>query len=665
MILGHIIIKKNNNIINYKGGGAMTSKKRIPNRLVHEKSPYLLQHAYNPVDWFPWSEEAFAKAKSEDKPVFLSIGYSTCHWCHVMEREVFEKHEAASILNDNFVNIKVDREERPDIDHIYMEACQAMTGRGGWPLTIFMTPDKKPFFCGTYFPLTQFKHLISTVIDLWENNRGDVLQTSETVLSYLSQTSHWDTNVQFNEAASHKAYTQLYKSFDTDYGGFGSEPKFPSPHTLMFLKRYAEAFKEKEAARMAEKTLVGMFLGGIFDHIGGGFCRYSTDRKYLIPHFEKMLYDNAMLAIAYTEAGMFDVGRRTLDFCMNELWAPEGAFYTALDADSEGVEGKFYLFTPKEIESILGPRDSKRFCELYDITNKGNFEGSNIPNLIKTGFLSGTDEQFASSCRQAVYKERSKRIPPARDEKILLSSNSLMISALSIAGRMMGEKKYITTALAVTDFIRDNMLREGRLYGVYREGLQRHPATSDDYAYFAWALYNLHQSTLDDNWLEQCKRVCESMMDLFMDDDGLLWLSGNDVTDLPLRAKNTYDGALPAGVSIAAEVFLKLYLLGGQKKYHNAYQKITAALAAELNEFPTAHTALLSASLLELRGGVKVELPANNAKFRYVLAEYHPFAVFRENSERQNSAIVCTREMCLTPVTNPDSLSSVIDRRAN
>lgn len=409
---------------------------------------------------------------------------------------------------------------------------------------------------------------------------------------------------------------------------------------------------------MAEKTLKSMFLGGLFDHIGGGFCRYSTDRKYLVPHFEKMLYDNAMLAIAYTEAGMYDIARRTLDFCMNELWAPEGAFYTAFDADSEGVEGKYYLFTPKEIENILGTHDSKRFCELYDITKKGNFEGSNIPNLIKTGFLSGSDEEFARICRQKIYEERLKRIPPARDEKILLSSNSLMISALAAAGRMMNEEKYTTAALSVTDFIRDNMLREGRLYSVYRDGLLRHLATSDDYAYFAWALFNLHQATLDENWLEQSKRVCESMMDLFMDDDGLLWLSGNDVTDLPVKAKNTYDGALPSGVSVAAEVFLKLYLIGGEEKYHNAYNKITAALAAELNTFPTAHTALLSASLLELKGGVKVDIP-DNAKFRYVLSEYHPFAVFRENPN-QTFATVCKDNACLPPVTDPDSLSSVI-----
>lgn len=635
------------------------STSKQANRLIHEKSPYLLQHAYNPVDWYPWGEEAFGRAREEDKPIFLSIGYSTCHWCHVMEREVFEKHEAAAILNDNFICIKVDREERPDVDHIYMEACQAMTGRGGWPLSVFMTQDKKPFFCGTYFPLIQFKQIISAIIELWKNNRDEILETSEKVISHLRQDPYGDIDIKFNEAASHKAYIQLNKAFDTEYGGFGTEPKFPSPHTLMFLKRYSEAFKEKEAAGMAEKTLTGMFLGGIFDHIGGGFCRYSTDRKYLVPHFEKMLYDNAMLAIAYTEAGMFDVARRTLDFCMNELWAPEGGFYTALDADSEGVEGKFYLFTPKEIESILGAQDARRFCELYDITQKGNFEGSNIPNLIKTGVLSGADEEFASACRKIVYKERQKRPPLARDDKILLSSNSLMISALSIAGRMMREEKYTTAALSVTDFIRDNMIKQGRLYGVYREGLQRHPATSDDYAYFAWALYNLHQATLDDNWLDQSRRVCESMMELFMDSDGLLWLSGNDVTDLPVKAKNTYDGALPSGISVAAEVLLRLYFIGGEEKYHSAYSKITAALAAELNTYPTAHTALLSASLLKLKGGVKVDIPSGNAKFRYVLSEYHPFAVFRENPN-QGFATVCTDNACLPPVTEPDSLSSVI-----
>jgi uncharacterized protein YyaL (SSP411 family) len=635
-----------------------------PNKLINQKSPYLLQHAYNPVDWYPWGEEAFEKARQEDKPVFLSIGYSTCHWCHVMEREVFEKQDAATLLNEHFISIKVDREERPDVDHIYMDACQALTGSGGWPLTVFMTPDKKPFFAGTYFPLAQFKSLISNILEIWKNRRQDITDASERIIRHISESNIHESSAQLNDAPAKKAFAQLSRAFDREYGGFGPAPKFPAAHTLMFLKRYALCFKDREASDMTDYTLTRMFLGGLFDHIGGGFCRYSTDRQYLVPHFEKMLYDNAMLIIAYSEAGMHDIAKRTLEFCIRDLLAPEGAFYTAFDADSEGMEGKFYLFTPKEVEHVLGAADAKRFCALYDITKAGNFEHSNIPNLIKTGILTGRDEAFAARCRDLLYQERSKRVPPARDEKILLSSNSLMISALSTAGRYMNESKYITLALSVTDFIRDNMMKGNRLYAVYRDGLLDHPATSDDYAYFAWALYRLHQATLDDTWLSLCMKVCESMMELFADEDGLLWLSGSDVADLPARSKNTYDGALPSGNSIAAGVFLSLYALTNEEKYKNAYREIASALAGEVNAVPQAHTALLSASLLDLSGGVKVGLPEKNERLRSVMRDFHPFAVYKENAG-QNDAMVCTFDRCLPPISDLDTLSEAIEQTRN
>jgi uncharacterized protein YyaL (SSP411 family) len=352
---------------------------RKSNRLFHEKSPYLLQHAYNPVDWYPWGDEAFEKAKEEDKPVFLSIGYSTCHWCHVMEREVFEKQDAAALLNEHFVSIKVDREERPDVDHIYMDACQALTGSGGWPLTIFMTPDKSPFFAGTYFPLTQFKSLLSGVLDGWANRRRELLHTAQQVLSHLTTASALQNPTsKLGETAQKKAFSQLSRTFDREYGGFGTAPKFPSAHTLQFLKHYARMYREPEASEMADITLTRMFLGGLFDHIGGGFCRYSTDRAYLVPHFEKMLYDNAMLSIAYTEAGMFRVARRTLDFCVRELLAPEGAFYTAFDADREGVEGKFYLFTPRELKTSLAARTQSVSADFMTLQNR---ETSSTPTF--------------------------------------------------------------------------------------------------------------------------------------------------------------------------------------------------------------------------------------------------------------------------------------------
>ena len=419
----------------------------MANRLANEKSPYLLQHANNPVNWYPWGDGAFDKAKSEDKPVFLSIGYSTCHWCHVMEKESFEDDEVAGILNDNFISIKVDREERPDIDHIYMSVCQLMTGQGGWPLTVFMTPDKKPFFAGTYFPKENrwqrpgLLTVLKRISNIWETSREKLIDVGDQMTRAIKELPARLAG-EPSESVLGKAYGQLKASFDSDFGGFGRAPKFPSPHTLMFLLRFYKKHSEKQALKMVEKTLLGMFKGGLYDHIGSGFSRYSTDQKWLVPHFEKMLYDNALLAYTYLEACQVTkepfygvVAGEIFKYVFRKLSSPEGGFYSAEDADSEGVEGKFYVWSKKEVEKILGDKGAEAFCRQYDITDDGNFEGENIPNLTKSGLeeagsLFNVFEETLE-LRDKLYRVRDKRVHPARDDKILTSWNGLMIAALA------------------------------------------------------------------------------------------------------------------------------------------------------------------------------------------------------------------------------------------
>ena len=423
---------------------------KTPNRLIHEKSPYLLQHAHNPVNWMPWGDAAFEAARERDVPVFLSIGYSSCHWCHVMERESFEDAEVAALLNEHFVSIKVDREERPDVDHLYMQACTAMTGQGGWPLSIFLTADRLPFFAGTYFPkhdqygIPGFMTVLGKIVSLWSADRDKLLDAGKTTLRYLGETvsPHGGDG---ESDYSDEAYAMFNRTFDPAYGGFGSAPKFPSAYNLLFLLRYAIAREEPHALQMIKKTLTAMGQGGIYDFIAGGFCRYATDRQWLVPHFEKMLYSNALLAIAYAEgAAYLDpdyawIARRTLDYCIREMRGEHGGFFTAQDADSEGVEGKFYVWTPSEIQSVLGESDGQRFCDLFSITDRGNFEGKSIPHHIGRD-VSRQDWDFAHSCFPLLLTERNKRVQPFTDDKVLTSSNGLMIAALSVCGRLLSAR---------------------------------------------------------------------------------------------------------------------------------------------------------------------------------------------------------------------------------
>ncbi|HPL54760.1 MAG TPA: thioredoxin domain-containing protein [Bacillota bacterium] len=582
---------------------------KYTNKLVREKSPYLLQHAHNPVDWYPWSDEAFTKASREDKPIFLSIGYSTCHWCHVMERESFEDEEMAEVLNDNFVAIKVDREERPDIDHIYMSVCQAFTGSGGWPLTIIMTPDKKPFFAGTYFPKrSRMGHpglieILEKTIESWNKQRDRLLAASESILDYLNSDSGADSAGELTIEAAEKAFKDLKSDFDSEYGGFGRAPKFPSPHNLQFLLRYWKLTNNPDALNMVEKTLRSMYRGGIFDHMGYGFSRYSTDRKWLIPHFEKMLYDNAQLAIIYMEACQAtgkpqygEVARQIFEYVLRDMTSSEGGFYSAEDADSEGVEGKFYIWNPMEVTDILGEDAAAEFNSYYGINEGGNFEGNSIPNLLhnKEAF-DNIGSNPAEGYRIKVFEARKKRVHPHKDDKILTSWNGLMIAALAIGAKVLGDKKYIDAAEKALTFIRSRLIRnDGRLLARFSEGEAAYPAYLDDYAFLIWGLIELYETTFKAEYLKLALNFSSDMIRYFYDkDSGGFYLYGSDSEQLIVRPKDVYDGATPSGNSAAAMNFLRLgRLTGNSDLEEKAYMQLKA-FGTLINNHPTGYTYML------------------------------------------------------------------------
>ena len=571
----------------------------MPNRLKQEKSPYLMQHGEYPVDWYPWCEEAFRKAAIEDKPIFLSIGYSTCHWCHVMAHESFEDREVADLLNREFVSIKVDREERPDIDAVYMSVCQAMTGSGGWPLTIFMTPEQKPFFAGTYFP----KHggygrfglmdLLDRVAYLWKNNREELLQAGNQITAAVNQ-EQTGNGQKPDRQLIERAYTQLAQRFDHKWGGFGGAPKFPTPHNLLFLLRYADVAQEPNAMKMVEITLEDMARGGIFDHIGGGFSRYSTDKMWLVPHFEKMLYDNALLLIAYTKAYQHtkrecfaDTAHRTARYILRELASEEGGCYCGQDADSDGIEGKYYVFTPEEVKVVLGEADGEEFCRLYDITDSGNFEGKSIPNRIHSS-ENGWD--MNDPRLEKLYDYRMNRTKLHKDDKILLSWNAWAMIALAKAGQALEEPSYQEAAIRIHDFIESKMVTENdRLYLRYRDGEAAYVGQLEDYAVYALALLELYSTTFNVKYLQSAIHRAKQMVELFEDKKNSgYFMTAFDGEQLIARPKETYDGAMPSGNSVAAMVLQTLASLTGEQKWQAAADSQLSFLAGEIGEYPSA-----------------------------------------------------------------------------
>lgn len=597
----------------------------MQNRLKNQTSPYLLQHANNPVNWYPWCEEAFAQAKLEDKPVFLSIGYSTCHWCHVMAHESFEDEEVAEILNRHFISIKVDKEERPDIDSIYMSVCQAYTGSGGWPTSIFLTPEQKPFFAGTYFPKTAkygqigFVDLLKIVAKKWQDDRDGLLASAEEIVAVLqaretvsraSNTNSAKSGLQAVEleqlsAELMKHAVELYKeSFDVTYGGFGEAPKFPTPHNLLFLLRQYEKYGDEVALGMVEKTLMQMYRGGIFDHIGGGFSRYSTDRYFLAPHFEKMLYDNALLIMAYCKAYQLtkkwiycEVAEKTAEYILREMTAPEGGFYSAQDADSEGVEGKYYLFEPEEMVKLLGEQAGTEFNRYFDITEKGNFEGKNIPNLLRKEEIHRdmTREELEAH-RRAVYAYRKKRYRLHLDDKILTAWNALMIAAMCQLYRVTEHENYLNAAVKAQEFIDERLCENDVLHVSYREGKCSGKGFLDDYAYDIFALLALYEATLDKTYLAQAKRFSGKTVGDFWDSEqGGFFLYGEENEQLILRPKETYDGAIFSGNSAMAHNLVQLHWLTGEKRYSELAEQQLTFISRTAKQYPAGYAMFLIA----------------------------------------------------------------------
>lgn len=571
----------------------------MANRLKQEKSPYLMQHGENPVDWYPWCQEAFQTAVREDKPIFLSIGYSTCHWCHVMAHESFEDLEVADLLNREFVSIKVDREERPDIDAVYMSVCQAMTGSGGWPLTIFMTPEQKPFFAGTYFPKDSgygrfgLMDLLERVANLWKNNREELLRAGNQITAAINQ-EQTGNGQEPDRQLVERAYGQLARRFDHNWGGFGGAPKFPTPHNLLFLLRYADVTQESNAMKMAEITLEDMARGGIQDHIGGGFSRYSTDEMWLVPHFEKMLYDNALLLIAYTRAFQHtirecfaDTARRTARYILRELTSEEGGCYCGQDADSDGVEGKYYVFTPEEVKAVLGEVDGADFCRLYDITDSGNFEGKSIPNRIRS-LENGWE--INDPRLEKLYQYRLNRTKLHKDDKILLSWNAWAMIALANAGQILEEPSYLDAAVRIHAFIERKMVTEkDRLYLRYRDGEAAYVGQLEDYAVYTLASLELYRVTFEVRFLQAAIHRAKQMVEFFEDKkSGGYFMTAFDGERLIARPKETYDGAVPSGSSVAAMVLQTLASLIGERSWQAAADRQLSFLAGEIRDYPSA-----------------------------------------------------------------------------
>lgn len=652
------------------------------NHLENESSPYLLQHADNPVNWYPWCDAAFDEARRRDVPVFLSIGYSVCHWCHVMAHESFEDAEAARVLNDRFVSVKVDREERPDIDSVYMSACQAMTGSGGWPLTILMTPEKEPFFAATYLPKSRLVDLLLSVSRAWRADRRRLLNQSRLVTEFLKEQDALAKGVSQDAApdlAAQAAACGFIQSFDRQNGGFGRAPKFPSAHQLLFL------FSQGQR-QMAEKTLLQLYRGGIFDHIGGGFCRYSTDERWLVPHFEKMLYDNALLIAAYAEAAasggnplFSQIADRIFTWVSREMTCENGGFFCSQDADADGREGSFYVFSPAEIEAVLGREKGRIFCRKYDITTRGNFEGSSIPNLLNTDALAMAEDWMLLQ----LYRYRAHRMSLHKDDKILTGWNGLMIAALARSGRLLDRQQWRNAAFAAADFLWEEMADgDGRLLARWRGGRAGIGGTLDDYAFYGWGLLECYAADYDPKWLQRAVLVAKQLLDRFFDwENGGCCLYARDGEQLFLRPKDTYDGAMPSGNSAATLVFDRLADLTAEEIWRKASEKqrdfmadaaarapmgstfflwhlarrktgrgrlVIAAAADGLSKLPDDNT------LWQLEPDILVKTQKNSA----VLAEAAPFTADYPLPETGVKYYLCRNQSCLPPA---DSLEALRD----
>lgn len=680
-----------------------------PNRLISEESPYLLQHAYNPVDWHPWGDVAFEEAKQQDKPVFLSIGYSTCHWCHVMAHESFEDPAVAAAMNEAFICIKVDREERPDIDQVYMAVCLMMTGRGGWPLTIIMTPDKRPFFAATYIPKSGrfgqmgMLELIPTVKSLWKNQRGELLSSADKIINSLKIARSVGDQAKgqtLNASTLAEAYRGLSLNFDAQNGGFGSAPKFPTPHNLLFLLRYWLRSRDANVLQMVEITLEAMRMGGIFDHVGNGFHRYSTDAEWFIPHFEKMLYDQALLIMAYAEAyqatrkeAYARAAREIIGYVLGEMASPEGGFYSAEDADSEGVEGKFYLWTADELKGLMDKDEYSLFTKVFDVQDAGNFEnGRNILRMRATledaaSVIGMPEDELRSrldDIRKRLNAARERRVHPAKDDKILTDWNGLMIAALGKAAQILNEKRYAEAAKKAADFSLQRLRRsDGRLLHRYKDeaGII---GNLDDYAFLIWGLIELYEAVFDAKYLKLALELNGEMIKHFWDEpSGGLYFTPDDGELLPVRQKEIYDGAVPSGNSVAMLNMLRLSHLTGDPGLEERANALGSAFASRVNRQPLGHTMLMCAldfalgpsyeiALVDGRGIGDIDkmLDALRSKFlpnKVVIMvsgeDIHKIAEYTRSLLKMNgkaTAYVCRGYKCEQPTNNPEKMLEII-----
>ena len=680
---------------------------RKPNRLIREKSPYLLQHAYNPVDWYPWSDEAFAKAKVEDKPVFVSIGYSTCHWCHVMEKECFDDEEVAKLMNEAFVSIKVDREERPDLDGAHMTVCQVMGRSCGWPLNVIMTPDKNPFFVASYIPkrgrfgLAGMMDLVPQIRDVWRTRRTELETLGEDVKRRIEALEKRLPEEELGKDALDDAYEKLTLRFDAENGGFGSAPKFPTPHNLFFLLRYWKRTGEKNALMMVEKTLSSMRSGGIFDQIGFGFHRYSTDAEWLVPHFEKMLYDQALLALAYVEAyqatgavEFADTAKEVFEYVMRDLASPEGGFYSAEDADSESEEGKFYLWTLEEIRGALPPEDAELAAKLFAVETRGNFDEPGVGRSGKNILHSPKPiEQFASESgltvdaliprlsriQKALFEAREKRVHPAKDDKILTDWNGLMIAALARASQVLGEGKYVQAAVKAAAFFLEKMReKNGTLYHRFVKGEKAVEGFLADYAFLIWGLTEVYEATFDDRFLQVARELTNVMVARFWDEkDGGFFFTAKGSADVVAKRKEIYDGALPSGNSVAMLNLLRLSRLNGNTVYKEVASRVSKTFSAEVKESPSAHTFLLLGVDFAVGPAYNVTLVGDPNKegmmnlLKAPRGHYLPNIVVSlkpagkaglgyEQIDGKATAYVCRDQTCLPPTNKPEEMLKLL-----
>ncbi|MBD3347145.1 MAG: DUF255 domain-containing protein [Chitinivibrionales bacterium] len=685
------------------------------NQLIHETSPYLLQHAHNPVDWYSWNDRSLGLSRKEDMPIFLSIGYSACHWCHVMEKESFEDEETASILNQNFISIKVDREENPDLDSTYMTAVQHMTGQGGWPLTVFLTPDLKPFFGGTYFPPTDaygligFKTLLLRIAKAWKEMKDSMIKNSEMVLDSIrkSETDETVPGQMPTHSMLKNALEKIEELFDNQFGGFGTAPKFPQAPVLSFLLGQYSSKKESAYLTMTELTLKNMAMGGIYDHIGGGFHRYATDRKWLVPHFEKMLYDNALLSSIYLHAFQAtkkplykEIAVDTLNYVLRDMTNSTGGFHSSQDADSEGKEGAFYVWDYNEFVDLLGEEKGSIAADYYSILSQGNFdarephlEGKNIPHITKSKEAIAKKhsipihelEKVINESHTKLYAHRSKRAPPGKDDKLITSWNSLMISSLTHGYCILEEKQYLDAAVKAANFISSTLFRENTLYRIYRNGTVKQAGFLDDYAYFCSALIDLYESSFETDWLHRARVIADSMIRDFYDPQGHGFYFTATCHDNPVsRSKSVSDAALPSGNAIAAQVLLRCAKLFDNKEYFKKAEELLVRFSGQVTTSPLISATLLTAEDFYLNPPREIALignaesPDTCAMLRTIHSQFIPNKVIAFVDPQSQSAFdivskipllkakpmisdrttayVCSNFSCKNPVTTSEGL---------